>query len=528
MSGTHTMTVTADSASTELVAINPATLEEIGRVPAINPDGVPGAVARARAEATDWQARTVRQRGTALLAARRYLLDHLDAIAQVITLDNGKPLVEAVAAELYPVADLLYYYAHHTANLLAAEHPSTGLARLLFRTSRLEYQPLGVVGVIAPWNYPFSIAAGTVAMALAAGNTVLLKGSEHTPLVSEQIAAMFRAAHLPDGVFTLLQGNGTVGEALCRAGVDKIFFTGSTRTGRRVMAVCAERPMPCSLELGGKDAMIVRADADLELASSGAVWGAFTNAGQCCASVERVYVDARVADDFIRRVVEKTNRLRQGLGVQPDTDLGPLTTAFQLETVERQVEDARARGATIGTGGKRNARFPGYFYAPTVLTGVDHTFLVMREETFGPLLPIMAYASDDEVVRLANDSPYGLTASVWSRDRAAAELLARRIHAGTVVINDCLYTHALCATPWGGRGESGFGRTHGRLGLLEMVQPFHLHTNTRPGPKDVWWYPYHQALYALMRRFAHRLTGSWWQRLLNLPLLIKSARVKKL
>ncbi|MBI2343466.1 MAG: aldehyde dehydrogenase family protein [Deltaproteobacteria bacterium] len=506
---------------------NPATLEVITTYEATPLGAIAGLVQRGDAAGIAWQALTYRERGAILLRARQYLLQHLDQIADVITAENGKPRLEALTAELYPMADLLYYFAHHTGAHLRPHRIPIGLMTWLRRTSILHYQPHGVVAVIAPWNYPFSIPAGAIAMALVTGNTVVFKPSEYALHTAQQIMAMFRAAGLPAEVLQLVIGDGTAGAALVEAAVDKVFFTGSVATGQRIMATCATRPIPCTLELGGKDAMIVRADADLDLASSGAVWGAFTNAGQCCASVERCYVDARIAGPFIDQVVAKTRQLRQGPGTDPTVEVGPLTTATQLATVERHVAEAVARGATLRCGGTRNADFAGTFYRPTVLTDVTHADRIMREETFGPVLPIMVVGSDHEAITMANDSPYGLTASIWTRDRRAAERMAAQLAVGTVTINECLYTHAICQTPWGGRKQSGLGRTHGAIGLSDMVVPQHRHTNCGPPHKDLWWYPYDRSVYDLFVQMAHRVTGPWWQRLPALPRLLRSRRMKK-
>ncbi len=509
-----------------LVSINPATLDVLAHVPAASAESVQQCVADARQAQPAWGLLSPRERGAYLLRARDYLLAHIDEFALTITQENGKPLVESLTAELYPIADLLYYFGTQSEQLLRGESVSTGLMALLARRSTIQYRPYGVVGIISPWNYPFSIPVGTVAMALVAGNTVVLKPSEVTPLVGQRVAELFQASGLPPAVCRVVQGDGAIGNALVRADVDKIFFTGSVATGQRVMAACATRPIPCALELGGKDAMIVRSDADLDLASSGAVWGAFTNAGQCCASVERVYVHQQVAAQFLALVVEKTKRLRQGLGTDPDIDIGPLTTQQQLDTVERHVQDAKARGAQILLGGARNTLFAGFFYQPTIVTHVTHECLIMREETFGPVLPVMIVPDDEAAIRLANDSPYGLSASIWTRDRRRAQALATQLHVGTVTINDCLYTHAICQTPWGGRKASGFGRTHGKIGLMEMVEPLHIHSNTM-GHKDLWWYPYNQKLYTLFRYMARQVTGNWCTRLPALPRLLKSLRLKK-
>ncbi|MBI2346350.1 MAG: aldehyde dehydrogenase family protein [Deltaproteobacteria bacterium] len=226
--------------------------------------------------------------------------------------------------------------------------------------------------------------------------------------------------------------------------------------------------------------------------------------------------------------MEKTARLKQGVGTDVDVEIGPLTTAAQLEIVEKQVEEARRRGAKVLIGGERNSAFPGYFYKPTVLTNVDHSMEIMAEETFGPLLPIMMFADDQEAIRLANDTKFGLTASIWTRDMKAARAMARELRAGTVTINECLYTHAICQTPWGGRGWSGFGRTHGRLGLLELVEPHHIHVNAMARFKSFWWYPYDQQLYTLFRNFTRRITGGWLGKLWHLPKILKATKTVKL
>jgi succinate-semialdehyde dehydrogenase/glutarate-semialdehyde dehydrogenase len=511
----------------QIISINPATLEEAGRVPIVPPHKVIDYVAHARAACPVWHRMGFKNRAKYILRAREYMLDHLDEFARTITIDNGKPLAESLTAELYPIADLMYYYAHHTESLLSAFDVPIGIMRFLKRRSRISFQPLGVVGIISPWNYPFSIPAGETVMALLCGNAVLLKPSSATPLVGLKIAEMLANAGLPDGVFQLISGDAETGNALVDSSIDKLLFTGSAAVGRKIMAKSAQRLTPLVLELGGKDPMIVKADADLDQASSGAVWGAFTNSGQCCASVERVYVHESILSQFLELVLKKTKKLKQGNGLDPTVDIGPMTTLAQLQTVETHVEEARRRGAVIHCGGERNRDLQGYFYKPTVLTGVDHSFQCVREETFGPLMPIMSFVDDRQAIHLANDTPYGLTASVWTRDFETGKKMALEIRAGTVMINDCVFTHALPQTPWGGRKASGFGRTHSRFGLQELVTIHHVHTN-RLFRKDIWWYPYSAGLIRNFARLTRRLTGGKLAKIAALPSFTKLFRMKKL
>ena len=320
----------------------------------------------------------------------------------------------------------------------------------------------------------------------------------------------------------MVTGDGSTGAALVGAGVDKIMFTGSVATGKRVAEAAAKYLTPVVLELGGKDPMVVLDDANIENAAGGAVWGAFANSGQCCAAVERCYVHESIAAQFIKAVVEETKRLRQGDPTTRNSDIGAMTSERQLRIVERHVYEATARGAVALTGGERVPNAPGPFFEPTVLTNVDHNMDVMREETFGPVLPIMTFKTDDEAVRLANDSIYGLTASVWTRDIARGKRLAERIDAGTVTVNEVLYTHAIAQTPWGGTKQSGFGRTHGRAGLMELVTHQHIHVNWVSFVPDVWWFKYTPEAGRLFRGMARRFTsGSVPQASLMLPQMIR-------
>ncbi len=511
----------------EIISTNPATLEEVGRVQRTSAGKVAERVAAARTASQIWQRKSFKERGTYLLRARKFLLNHIDEFAETISIDNGKPLAESLTSEIYPIADLLYHFAYNTEAALEDSELPIGVIGLLKRKSTVSFEPMGVVGIITPWNYPFSIAAGQIAMALICGNTVLLKPSSETPLVGKLIEEMWRSAKLPQDVFSHLPGDSKTGEALVKSNPDKIFFTGSVEVGRRVMIDCAENIIPLVLELGGKDPMIVRADADIDVATSGAVWGAFTNAGQVCSSVERVYVHESIFDEFVELCTRKALRLKVGNGLDPEVDIGAITTQSQLERIESQIMEARKDGATIHCGGRAITEKRGRFYPPTILTDVDHSFSCVRNETFGPIMPVMSFENDKQAVRFANDSAFGLTASIWTKDIAEGKRIARDIEAGTVMINDCVFTHALPGTPWGGCKHSGFGRSHSCFGLHEMVTPRHLHVN-KIIAKDIWWYGYDMKVFRSFSALTKSMTGGIMKRIGGLSTFIDLWRRKKL
>ncbi len=512
----------------EVISYDPATGEEVGRAPLASAVDVSRAVARARAARKSWAALSFRERGAVVMRARALVLEELEDIASLVSRESGKPSAEAVSMEIVPTLDLMRFFARKTERMLRPERIGIGLYNLLGRTSHIEYRPLGVVGVISPWNFPWATPLDEVVMALMAGNAVVLKPSELTPLVGLKIGEVFQRAGLPEGVLEVVTGDGSTGAALVEADVDKVMFTGSVETGRRVAEAAARRLIPVVLELGGKDPMVVFEDAELGAAVEAAVWGAFANSGQACASVERCYVHERVAEEFTSRVVEKVRTLKQGAEGEEGSDIGAMSSERQLLTVERHVSEALSRGALALTGGSRLNDARGYFHEPTVLTNVDHTMAVMREETFGPVLPIMTFGDEREAVRLANDSPFGLTASVWTRDLARGRRVARQIEAGTVMVNEVLYTHGIAQTPWGGVKQSGLGRTHGRLGLLEMVVPHHVHVNRLARVHDLWWFNYTPRAARLFRSLARRFaTGSLLQTLLISPQMLARLRERK-
>ncbi len=479
---------TTNRETAEIISINPATLEELGRFPIATAAEVNAAVARARAASREWAALSYRNRARYILKLRGALYDRQNEIINIVSDETGKPPFEALTTEVFPTADLMSYYATKSEKILRDERFTLAVFRN--KRSMIVSEPLGVVAVISPWNFPFAIPTGAVVMALMAGNTVVLKPSEFTPMVADAIRRLFAAAGFPEGVFQIVQGDGTTGAALVDSAVNKIFFTGSVRTGRRIAEAAAKRLLPVVLELGGKDPMIVCHDAPFERTVKGAVWGAFANCGQVCASVERLYVVEPVAEKFISAVVDEVKRLRLGPPVGCETDIGPLINENQLNIVSDHVADAVAKGARVLAGGRRREDLGGYFFEPTVLTGVNNTMKVMTEETFGPVLPIMVVKDEEEAIREANDSRYGLLASVWTSNNERGRRIARRIEAGTVIINDALYTHGAAQTPWFGVKESGTGVTHGRAGLFEFVRMKHVNWDMLPMKSNFWWFPY--------------------------------------
>lgn len=501
-----TQTIPTPAQSTEIISINPGTGEELGRIPISSPAEIENAVARARSAQPAWANLNFAERGRVILKARELMLAQVEELGLLISQETGKPISEAISMEVVPTLDAMYFLARKASDLLRPQKIDIGQYGLMGRSSKIVYKPLGVVGIISPWNFPLATPAQEVVMALMAGNSVVLKPSELTTLTALKLSEIFRAASLPAGLLEIVPGFGAAGASLIDARVDKIMFTGSVATGKRVAAAAAQHLTPVVLELGGKDPMIVLEDADIPNAARGAVWGAFANSGQACASVERCYVQESVAPQFLALVLAETATLKQDVGTVADTDVGAMTNERQLQIVEEHVADALARGAKVVSGGKRVANAKGYFYPPTVLTNVAHDMKVMRDETFGPLLPVMTFKTEDEAVALANDSVFGLTASVWTKDIGRGRRVAEKIAAGTVMVNEVLYTHGIAQTPWGGVKESGYGRTHGRAGLLELVNPHHIHVNRFGWLPDLWWFRYDLNAGKLFRRLANYFT----------------------
>ncbi|HEX7671448.1 MAG TPA: aldehyde dehydrogenase family protein [Polyangiaceae bacterium] len=500
-----------DGGRRRLAVASPGTGEPIGEINVASAEDVNAAVARARRAQPGWEALGFDARAAFVRRALQILLEKQEDYIRVITRETGRSRVETIMMELFPACDALGYYGKHAKALLADERPSLHL--LKNKKLVVTYRPLGVIGIITPWNGPFILSLNPTVQALMAGNTVVLKPSEVTPFSGRLVADLFEAAGLPPGVLVVLEGDGETGAALVEARIDKIAFTGSVRTGRKIGEACGRKLIPCTLELGGKDPMIVCNDADLERAAKGCVFGAFMNAGQFCCSTERVYVVEEVADEFTRRVLDCVRALRQGR--EGEFDVGPMIWPNQLETIERHMADARAKGATVLAGGKRNPLLGDMFYEPTVLTNVTHDMLVIKEETFGPVLPIIRVRDEEEALRLANDSEYGLSSTLWTRDEAKAVRLGRRIEAGSVCVNDSSITYGALEAPFGGMKASGLGQIHGSSALKGycFAKPILL---DRFGQKEEKvWYPYTRDKGEFLHKLMHWVWGTRLGRLLG-------------
>ncbi len=488
-------------ATRKIAPLNPATGQVLSELECAGESEVLAAVTRARSAQPAWAELGLRKRIEIVREFQRRLHAKKLQIATTITHEAGKPLVEALVTEILVVLDAARFLIDNAWSLLRDEPVPHGNLATKLKKGRLLREPHGVIGIISPWNYPFSIPGTEVLAALVAGNAVVLKPSELTPLVALELAALLHEAGVPKDVFQVVIGEGPAGAALLRSPIDKLVFTGSVGTGKRIAAAAAERLLPVVLELGGKDPMLVLDDANLDVASSAAVWGAFVNAGQACLSVEQCYVHHSLYERFIEACAAKAKQLRIGNGMDPQTDLGPMIHERQVRIVESHVEDAKAHGARVVTGGARLTELGPNFYAPTVIADVTQDMRIMREETFGPVLPIVAFTDEEEVVRRINSSEYGLAASIWTRDAKRGERLARRIHAGTVMVNDVISCFGISEAPHGGVKASGLGRTHGRFGLEEMVRLKYLDVDLAPGMKKLWWHRYGESFRRQMEGF---------------------------
>lgn len=468
---------------------SPATLEPVGEISVATAADVQVALARARAAQPAWGATPVAERARIVRSGLDVLLRRKDELVEILVRESGKTRIEAVAMELVASCDFLNYWSARAPDDLADEWRKLhGYMRPL-KKLLVTYRPLGVVGIVTPWNGPLALSLNPTVQALLAGNAVLLKPSEISPRSGAAAAEILLEAGVPKDVLQILDGDGETGAALVEAGVDKISFTGSVATGKKVAASCARQLIPCTLELGGKDAMIVCADADLDRAAQAAVFASVLNTGQICMSVERIYVVDAVADTFIAKATETARKLRWGTPDEP-ADVGSVFWDKQLAIIEKQVEAAKKAGAKALVGGERDASRAGLFYKPTLLVDVNHDMAVMREETFGPVIAVQRVKDEEEAIRMANDSPYGLSGSVFTKDVQKGIAIAKRMATGSVTINDAAVIYGVPEAPFGGLKESGVGRVNGIDALRDYshAQPILIHRwNTK---RERAWYPF--------------------------------------
>jgi acyl-CoA reductase-like NAD-dependent aldehyde dehydrogenase len=485
---------------------NPATGEIVATVPDLGAEAVAEMAARGRAAQPEWEAYGFDGRARVLLRAQKWLMDNAERVVETIVSETGKTHEDAQLAEIGYAGNAFGFWAKQGPRYLGDESVKSSQVLVKGKKLILRFQPLGLIGVIGPWNYPLTNSFGDCIPALMAGNSVILKPSEVTPLTSLLMAEGLRECGLPESVLQIATGRGETGAALVEH-VDMIMFTGSTRTGTKVAETAARRLIPASLELGGKDPMIVLSDADLERAANFATYYSMQNAGQTCISIERVYVEEPVYDEFVAKVSAKVRELRIGKPEGYGTvEVGAITFPPQLDTIKEHVADAVQKGARVLTGGNEIAG-PGRFYEPTVLVDVDHSMKCMTEETFGPTLPIMKVGDAEEAVRLANDSPYGLGASVFSKDTARGEAIARRIQAGAANVNDAMINYTVLELPMGGAKASGLGSRHGAGGIRKYCSQQAIVVTRLAMKKEIFMYPYKGRTSRLLARFFKFMYG---------------------
>lgn len=472
----------------QIQCINPATGEKICNIKVSTEREIIDKVNKAKDAFPFWSSLPLEKRIAFLSRVYEIILDERENIAKTISTNTGKPLAESYLTEIASTLQVMEYFIKNTASLLN-ESPINLGALYPTKKSSLSYEPLGVIAIIKPWNYPFYLSLSAIIKALICGNTFVFKPSSVTSSVGNLIEELFKKAGLPENVANFIYGDKTAGDFLLKQNIDRVIFTGSVEVGKEIARLCSERLIPVSLELGGKDPAIILKDTNLDYACAGVLWGSLSNCGQACASIERVYVQSEIFNDFLERLTLLVKQLKVGNPFEDETDIGPLITEEQLIKVESQIEDAVSKGAQVHLGGKR-IDSKGFFLAPAVLSNVNHSMKIMTEETFGPAIPVMKFETAEEAVKLANDSRYGLAASIWSGNPETAKKIAKQLICGTVWVNDSLFLQAHPKCPWQGYKESSYGSST----LYDFVRVKHI--NTDQGyiptirPKSFWWYPY--------------------------------------
>ena len=496
-------------AQTHIEVRSPATGELIGTVPIATSADVARQAAAARRAQDAWSKRSLAERCAILRQVKNVIIERTDDICDLLSREQGKPKVEAMVHEVVNLVDLIHYFTSEADRILAPQPIPLHLMK--HRSSYLHWQPRGVIGVIGPWNFPFNICNGPVVVALLAGNAVVVKPSEFTPLIQDLAKELFVQGGVPEDLIQVVHGYGETGSEVVNH-VDMVEFTGSVATGRKVAAQCGERLIPCVTELGGKAPALVLPDAPIDRTAAALVWGGFANCGQVCASVERVLVHRSVVAPLLERLVPLVQDLKPGNAQTDDqVQIGPLNNRRQRDIVQARVEDAIEKGAEVLVGGSV-IEGPGHFFEPTVLLSTTPEMDIMNQETFGPVLPIMVMDDVDAMVAEANRSHLGLLAYVFTSDAETGREIAERIEAGTVMINDVLSTHGMPETPWGGVKASGIGHTHGDESLRHMCQQRHVNYDKLPMlRREPYWYPYSPGLYTMFKRLAGILLGTGWR-----------------
>lgn len=509
-------------------SVDPATGQVFAETPATPVAEIPARMGAARTAQRRWAAEPFAARRAIIARFRDLLFEHRREVAELITRENGKPLAESLIAEVAVTLDIARYYLAHSGRLLRPRRIRHGNFALIGKRGWIHHDPLGVIAIISPWNYPLLLPFGELMPALLAGNAVMLKPSEFTVRSAVFAVELLHRAGLPPELCQLVIGGGEAGAALVEARPDKIFFTGSARTGRKVARAAAERLIPVSLELGGSDPSIVLADADLDRAVSGTIWARFTNGGQTCVAAKRAIVERPVYDRFVELLVRQVNGLRIGPGSTSGVEVGPLIRESQLVELERQLRETVAMGARVRTGGHRLPAVGPTFFQPTVVTEVPLDSPLWREEVFGPVLPVLPAEDAEHAIRIANDSVFGLSASIWTGDRSRGERLARRVEAGACLVNDATFHVGAAEVPHGGEKESGIGRTHGEHGLYETCRVRFVGSDLLDWIRKPWWFGYEEE--GLAHRDAYlrfAFAPGLWQRLRAAPAALRMLRNRR-
>jgi len=488
-------------------------------------------IEKAKEAQKQWAKLSYNKRAAKIKKVLRSLSEKRDEILGVIQRENGKSIIDALAAELVPAFMAVPYYIKTGRRLCRPRKLGGGHLLMFFKPCLMTYEPWGVVGIISPWNYPFSIPFSEVIMALLAGNAVILKTATLTPGAGRIIAKILEEANLPEGLFTNVEIPGKdAGSAFIGGGIDKLFFTGSTAVGKKLMALAAEKLTPLTLELGGADAAIICKSADIDRAASGIIWGAFSNGGQSCGGVQRVLVHKDRYNEFLEKIKNRVESLRPGNDIS--SDLCRVISIRGKEEVRKQVEECLAKGAKIAAQSKAFTDTDGstagtieddkLYFPALVLTDIKEGMPIYDDEIFGPVIGALPFNDDEEAIKIANCSPYALTSSVWTKNKKQGRKLAAQIHAGSVMINDHLMSHGLAQAAWGGYGQSGIGKTHGELGFHEMLKTKVIVDDILPGAKrQPWWQPYSENIYKGLIALSDILSASFFKKIAALPALTK-------